>query len=88
MTDLLERWAVVGDGTNESRRLIPVKDDGRDPVELHDALLKAAPKAKMLDLLIKPENIDGFLEATRTIVEHPDGYDDACMCQLCCSYGD
>lgn len=57
MSKALERWAVVGDGTKESRRLIPMKDDGRDPVELYDAL-QQTPSIKISDgdvWLIFPE---------------------------------
>ncbi len=56
--------------------------------ELERKLEAIEPKAKMLDMMTEPEHIDSFLEATTGIEEHPDGYDEACMCQLCCSYAD
>ncbi len=29
-----------------------------------------------------------FLEETRDVEEHPDGYDGPCLCRLCMSYAD
>ncbi len=29
-----------------------------------------------------------LLEKTKTVDEHPEWYDSACLCRLCCNYGD
>ena len=29
-----------------------------------------------------------LLDKTKKVDEHPEGYNSACLCQLCCSYGD
>ncbi len=31
---------------------------------------------------------DDLIETTQSQEEHPEWYDQPCLCQLCCSYGD
>lgn len=40
---------------------------------------------QMLDRL---QDLDGFIELTKKLDEHPEGYDGPCLCALCRSYAD
>ena len=43
--------------------------------------------SKMLKM-IRDTYHDGFIRLTMMIDEHPEGYEDACLCKMCQSYGD
>lgn len=48
-----------------------------------EELKRIVADSQMLDRL---QALDGFIELTEKLDEHPDNYDGPCMCALCRSY--
>jgi hypothetical protein len=58
---------------------MPVEQWTDDEWKQLEAKFESAPTRQEQDKLI---------ELTRSQEEHPEWYDQPCLCQLCCSYGD
>lgn len=63
---------------------------GIDEMDLYDEIKSELDKERLFISLYLSggEKADELLEQTRYFDQHPDWYDNACLCQLCCSYGD
>lgn len=55
--------------------------------QIEDYVRKIEPKAKMLDLLKEADNIL-FAKLSMKVLEHPEGYEETCLCQLCLGCAD
>jgi len=83
-------WLPWPSGTSWCDDKIDKFDVGYVRMDLYDEIKSELDKERLFISLYLSggERADELLEQTRCFDEHPDWYDDACLCQLCCSYGD